>query len=546
MAFTSRTGAHNLVVIDEVSQRRRGRGGSFSLFETAGTVKAMRASSRAYECASVYERTVLQVDHGAAGFYWLDLFKVRGGKLRDYLFHGVNNDFMLEGAEKPVVKPKRDETERRFCLQLAVRQLGTWEFSDVEVCQIDNNGNDISENLASEFPAEGAKNRTVCKGWGRYGGNGKSSWEPCAGKSGLGVRYSAETMLAGEKEVNQALVIGESNGYTGVNALLGKVGATYRFRFYARGDDGTFAPRVLMFPYGEEHIRDSRYFQSVAVNENRLGADWRLYEGTFTITRGERSLRLDLTPAILRKGEHGAWKAVWNLGDGQRFAVYSPYADGEELLYGDEWGQRFYNNRDKGATLPYFARRRKGSQLDCFVTVFHSYFGDASLVKDVRVTERPEGVVAVVQTSLGEDAFLFAANGRLISSGDVESDAEIAAVLERGSQTAAMAMFLGKRLKSGTRQLTCQASRFEGRIVQAVNRKEDAYFVLEGDCSPEDDWKGHTLIVTGDDGVGRPYQIVKSAWVDGEFRAYTRVDGVGLPARDGKSWRLPNWACAEF
>ena len=282
------------------------------------------------------------------------------------------------------------------------------------------------------------------------------------------------------------------------------------------------------------------------MNENQVGADWHLYEGTFTLSLSERSKRLYVFPAALHKGERGAWKALWKLGNGQHFAAFSPFADGEELFYGDEWGQRFYNNSDRGATLPYFSRRRKGGQLDSFVTVFHSYFGDTPLVQDVRVTERPEGVIASVQTRLGEDFFLFAANGQRLSYGNMESDAEIAVIQKYGDRTRSITMFAGTRGQSGAKSLSSGQAYFKGNVKEAVNRKDEAYFTLEGDCPTQGNWRGHTLIVTGEDGVGRPYQIMKSAWVEGAFRAYTRADGMGLPAREAKNWLLPNKASAEF
>ncbi|MBQ9366579.1 MAG: hypothetical protein IJT83_02270, partial [Victivallales bacterium] len=509
-----------------------------------GPIKAMRASSKAYPQATTYERTVLQVDHGDAGFYWLDLFKVQGGRQHDYVFHGVSHDFTLEGAAKPLSMEVDKTPTVRFCIELQVHQLGTWEFSNVELYQIDADGKAVSENLANEFPAEGAKDKT-CKGWGRYTGNGNSSWGPCDGKNGRGVRYSTISIKKGDKHVNQALVIGQCDGYRGPDALLGKVGTTYRFRFYARGDEGTLGARLLAFHPGEELVNDGRSFMPFPLNENQLGKDWRLYEGTFTLVLKERSQRLALFPAVLKIGERSAWKAVWNLKDKQHFAAFSPYVDGEELLYGDDWGQRFYNNSDRGATLPYFSRRRRGDQLDNFVTVFHSYFGDTPLVQDIRVTERPEGVAAVVQTRLGEDVILFAANGKRLSSGDVESDAEIAVIQRQGGGTRSISMFAGTNVFSGDQRLSCDKAHFEGIVKAVVNRKDEAYFVLEGDCPKQENWRGHTLIVTGEDGVGRPYQIVKSAWVDGQFRAYTRVEGAGLPAREGKTWVLPNCVCSE-
>jgi hypothetical protein len=94
---TRRTLSHNTVLIDGVDQRSRDRGGSFHLFAVTPNVKVMEASSRAYEAASVYRRTCVQVDHGAAGSYLLDIFRVQGGEKQQYVFHGPGTDYRVGG-----------------------------------------------------------------------------------------------------------------------------------------------------------------------------------------------------------------------------------------------------------------------------------------------------------------------------------------------------------------------------------------------------------------------------------------------------------------
>jgi len=96
--YLYRTAAHNLVVIDGKEQAGRGqRGGQFHLFSPVLPFKVMEASSRAYPDASVYRRTVMQIDHGDKHSYVLDVFRVLGGEQRDYLFHGPNNEYRVGG-----------------------------------------------------------------------------------------------------------------------------------------------------------------------------------------------------------------------------------------------------------------------------------------------------------------------------------------------------------------------------------------------------------------------------------------------------------------
>ncbi|RKN75869.1 FIMAH domain-containing protein [Paenibacillus ginsengarvi] len=91
-AMTSRSAAHNLVVVDKANQKDSGRGGSLGFYETPGPVKAAEASSRAYAQTDVYDRTVLSLGATARRpEYLVDLFRVRGGGTHDYMLHGATS-----------------------------------------------------------------------------------------------------------------------------------------------------------------------------------------------------------------------------------------------------------------------------------------------------------------------------------------------------------------------------------------------------------------------------------------------------------------------
>jgi hypothetical protein len=96
--MTARTFAHNTVIVDGEEQATKGRGSDFTLFGGNGVAKVMEAESRAYPQADVYQRTVAQVTHGTGGVYVLDLFRVRGGKQHDYVFHGPGTDLEAGGT----------------------------------------------------------------------------------------------------------------------------------------------------------------------------------------------------------------------------------------------------------------------------------------------------------------------------------------------------------------------------------------------------------------------------------------------------------------
>ena len=99
VGFARQTVAHNLVVVDEKSQMGPGTGGSLHLLADlpgAGATQVMEASSEASYGAlgvALYRRTVALID----GFL-VDIFRVRGGKQHDYLFHGEGNRLSVSGV----------------------------------------------------------------------------------------------------------------------------------------------------------------------------------------------------------------------------------------------------------------------------------------------------------------------------------------------------------------------------------------------------------------------------------------------------------------
>jgi hypothetical protein len=85
-------------MIDEQDQRTKERGGAVEFFKAANHVKAMRANATPYAQASIYQRTSAIIDHGAAGSYAVDFFRVQGGKTQDYVFHGPIKDYQATGV----------------------------------------------------------------------------------------------------------------------------------------------------------------------------------------------------------------------------------------------------------------------------------------------------------------------------------------------------------------------------------------------------------------------------------------------------------------
>ncbi|MDP6780106.1 MAG: heparinase II/III family protein, partial [Candidatus Latescibacteria bacterium] len=97
--MTRRGFAHNTGMVDLKEQKTEGRGGYFHLFHTGDRVKVMEASSRAYDGAGIYRRTVVQVDHGAGDSYVLDIFRLQADGARQLVYHGPNSDYAVAGID---------------------------------------------------------------------------------------------------------------------------------------------------------------------------------------------------------------------------------------------------------------------------------------------------------------------------------------------------------------------------------------------------------------------------------------------------------------
>ncbi len=528
---TYRTFAHNLVVIDDKDQTTTDRGGSFDLFETVGGVKAMRASSKAYPEAKAYERTLLQIEHNDGSFYWLDLFRAQGGSMRDYVFHGPNNNYSLQNIEfkEPLSVNNENLEKQRFIVLLHVDKLDTIEISDPEVFEIDELNKPLGENMAKPFvtdipvgePRHGDD-------WGIYRGNGTCAWEACEGKKTRGIKYSA---LTHDKSgiINHAFVIGGGNGFVAPNGFIGKRNASYCVRFWARGNN-RLRIKAVCYDIGKEKDPGARRHVNGFLKEVEVTPEWKLFEGK--ITFGLPTHGIKIAQRFVGKPSADFWSGTWTIKDNLKFTAMAPINKQETILFADEWGQRDWRNSDRGATLPYFMRRRTGNQLDEYITLFQTHREEPA-VKGLKVIENDNGIVVLVDTTTGQDTILFAKEGKRLEYGSYATDAQIAVSV--AGQNAAI--FYGTTLETGSISLKCNKKAYGGKEITAVNEKYDAYFLLKGDTP--DIGTGHTLIVWDDKGVSHAYPILKTAKADGGLRAYVKVDGYGFPAREGVAWQLP-------
>ncbi len=121
--MSSRTLAHNTVVINEKDQITRKRGGDMKYFRTSNHVKMMEAESSAYEEASIYRRTTAIIDHGEGRNYVVDFFRVQGGDTQDFVFHLDNTAYKV--SDSSVWKVGEDPLYDFEKIKRA-SQLATW------------------------------------------------------------------------------------------------------------------------------------------------------------------------------------------------------------------------------------------------------------------------------------------------------------------------------------------------------------------------------------------------------------------------------------
>ncbi len=120
---TSRTLAHNTVLIDGRDQVTRERGGEVEFFRASEHVKVMQASSRAYPAARLYRRTAAIIEHGQGRNYVVDFFAVEGGGTQDFVYHASAPEARVVGGR---LVERKVELRYDFSAVREVEATGVW------------------------------------------------------------------------------------------------------------------------------------------------------------------------------------------------------------------------------------------------------------------------------------------------------------------------------------------------------------------------------------------------------------------------------------
>ena len=126
------TESHHTVLIDRANQRTEGRNGTVHRYVFHDNVKITQASSEAYAQSSIYNRTIVQIEKPSGASYIIDVFRANGGSRRDNVFHGPNNDYIIE--PKPVfVEADDNRTKYENYIRLSFKGIGTTEISGLQL-----------------------------------------------------------------------------------------------------------------------------------------------------------------------------------------------------------------------------------------------------------------------------------------------------------------------------------------------------------------------------------------------------------------------------
>ena len=99
--WTRNTIAHNCVIVDRSRQRGLWIGNCLGFHQGPGLVFAEVDSTRAYfpgQPKSMYRRTLAMIDIDEESSYFVDVFRIRGGREHVYSFHGADGNLKVTGT----------------------------------------------------------------------------------------------------------------------------------------------------------------------------------------------------------------------------------------------------------------------------------------------------------------------------------------------------------------------------------------------------------------------------------------------------------------
>ena len=404
---TRHTYSHNTVYVNEKNQISVNRSGSFSTFFNSSKIKIMQAGSNAYKECDVYNRTIIQIEHEDNSSYFVDIFRVHGGRKRQYTFHGPNNNYILNSDLK---FNQLDEDYYPFIFLLNLYQVGYIEIKDVILTE-DNN----TDNMLSDFPKNYSKK--ACPDgytWCHYIGDGKAIIEV-----NNSFKLTSISKDPNNNRVNVGISIGNSDGYrVNKNTFRKKIGQKFKLKFKMRG---SVLPVLFLLYWNNDDASTRIYYKTPDLNT--ISEDYQNYSFEFIL--GEAKYKKYKKYGCTNK----EWNINWNIDDDYIFKVYFPEKRNQKVYFESGFGQRDYKNSDYGAKIPYFYIDGNSdfNNYSTFISAYEAHNKTSkNIVKSVKIDDKLNGNIGIkIETKDGDDFILSATEHNTVSSFDLKTDATV-------------------------------------------------------------------------------------------------------------------------
>ncbi|OHT07415.1 hypothetical protein TRFO_24365 [Tritrichomonas foetus] len=531
VAKTKYTNVHNTVVIDGNNQMKNHNGGSIHFFGGRDGVKIVSASSKPYPNAEIYHRTVTQIEHDNNS-YIVDIFRVKGGTKREYVFHGVHNNYHLNSDLK--FTNHEEKMNVRFCVQWRLPSVGWIEISDASLREEffdETLGSEFAEPFPTKIDESTRTDPNV--NWSYYPGNDQVQWESVPGKTTQGVRFHATEKADTGGIINVNLYLGNTQGINSDTTFIGKMNARYRVSFWLRGNLMPIASGRYWKPGIENktgRVECKIHYQE---NPENSETEWKFYTGYFDIgTRKNEKFGGETSKE---------WNIVWNIDNDYTFTAYFPAREKQQVYYTQGWGQRYHTNTDKGVTLPYFYiydfNEEGQNDFSTFVAVYEGSKKDKSIIKGVSMISMKEnGNVGIeIKTKNGNDYILSSFDNNKVEAFDRTTAASVAVELYNGT----IILENGSEYTNRTIKLKNLKSAWSGTIDKYQNDANNSYIDLQGFDLKS--LHGQSIHITTSDGIERCFPIFNATSISGGSRIYTRYNSNGFKIVEGGSWNIPNF-----
>lgn len=295
-------------------------------------------------------------------------------------------------------------------------------------------------------------------------------------------------------------------------------------QFKVKGNSFTQAVRLVMIERNQTRITENSLWE---INPNK----WSLLKGYFDIGApfSESLGTITNDPITI----------TWKMDDEMDFSTFIPARIDQQIFFRNAWGQRYRDNRDFGATLPYFfINRDLNEPVSTWVTVYEGYNKSQGIVRSVELVDDDKGNVVVrIDTKDGYDyvSSCFSDESTVKGFG-LKSDGKVA-VINNGKPR----LYNGKILEFNDQKIMNENNEYSGNVIDNGNseNKELFWYDIECDIDIKSIKANQVLFVNGDDGISRGYPIQYATNIGKNVhRIFVKSDSRGFKTYPAKKWRI--------